>query len=256
MVSRCTHAYVSLACHHPDGDDRPYLEWHQLEHLPEKFQFPGILGAQRWVSTAACRAVRAVEVGDWPTVAHVTTYLMGDPIEETLDDFLGTHAPRSGPVAERSAGAPSLPIHFQAPLRLLEAAASPRTFLPPQVVPFRPNRGIVLVAEEPTDAGRWEEQLGAPLAAERTAEALAVPGVAGAWVFGSRTGLKPRRIVTPGHYRLTVYYLDHDPALVAGQLFEVLAGSWGELTRPVLVAPFESMLSLDWERFGPGADRS
>lgn len=254
-MNRCTYAYLSLARHDPSGEDRPYLEWQQLEHMPEKYQFPGIVGAQRWVSTASCRRARLVEEDGWESVAHVTSYLMGDPIEGTMDDFLGVEAPRTGLAAERWASAPSLPIHFQAPLRLVATASASRTFLPPEVLPYRPNRGVFLVVEESTDPHNWFDPLHRDLEEGPLTEALNAPGVAGIWVFASPADLRPRAIVTPGHYRMSLYYLDDEPAEVAARLAGPLRDSWGEgPTRPVLAAPFESMLQLEWDRFGPGMD--
>src|SRR5579862_4098617 len=151
MANRWNYVYVSLAGHADTGDDRPYLDWHQLEHMPEKYQFAGILGGQRWVSSAACRRGRVVEEGDWRRVAHVTTYLMGEPIEATLDDFLGDRPSTERSPATPTTAFPSLPNHFQAPLKVLGSWAASRINLPPVVVPYRPNRGVVLVVEEPTE---------------------------------------------------------------------------------------------------------
>ena len=69
------------------GEHHSYNEWHQLDHLPEQFPLPGIVYGQRWVSTPACRAARAVSEQPLDPVHYVTCYLMADPIEQTLDDF-------------------------------------------------------------------------------------------------------------------------------------------------------------------------
>ena len=42
------------------AEHRSYNEWHQLDHMPEQYPLPGIAYGQRWVSTPACRAARAV----------------------------------------------------------------------------------------------------------------------------------------------------------------------------------------------------
>jgi hypothetical protein len=70
-----------------DIDDRAYLAWHQLDHMPEQYQLPGMIHGQRWVSNDACRAARAAASGVFEHVHHVVLYLMGDPVEQTIDDF-------------------------------------------------------------------------------------------------------------------------------------------------------------------------
>src|SRR5207253_8423668 len=62
-----------------------YNEWHQLDHLPEQYPLPGIVHGQRWVSTPACRAARAVSGPALDPIHYVTCYLMADPIRATLD---------------------------------------------------------------------------------------------------------------------------------------------------------------------------
>jgi hypothetical protein len=43
------------------SEHRSYNEWHQLDHMPEQYPLPGMAFGQRWVSTPACRAARAVD---------------------------------------------------------------------------------------------------------------------------------------------------------------------------------------------------
>ena len=61
-MNRVKVGFFSLSHHSATGDDRPYLRWHQLDHMPEQYQIPGMVLGQRWASTPACRAVRAAEV--------------------------------------------------------------------------------------------------------------------------------------------------------------------------------------------------
>jgi len=173
--------FFSLSRRAADGDDRGYLEWHQLDHMPEQYQLPGLLLGQRWASTPACEKARAVSVDEWAETAHVVCYLMGNPVEETLEEFytLGRL------LAEKGRMARSLPSQYLAGLRLLEAAIQRPTF-------------------------------------------------------------------SPGRYRITTCYLDDDPATVGQRLEPVLAGIWEKSpVRPLLAAPFESMMHWDWDRFGP-----
>lgn len=77
-------------------------------------------------------------MGEWATVAHVVNYLMRVPIEETLNDFFSL-AQQLRDLGRFSLGLPSV---FQGALRLLETHAAPWALVAPEVVPFRPNRGV------------------------------------------------------------------------------------------------------------------
>ena len=78
---------------------------------------------------------------------------------------------------------------------------------------------------------------------------VSVPGVAGAWTFGTTPSIR-RPMFTDGDYRMTVCYLDDDPATVGERLAPVLDRWWATApVRPLLAAPFESMMIWDWDRF-------
>jgi hypothetical protein len=106
-----------------DADDGAYLAWHQLDHMPEQYQLPGVVHGQRWVSNEACRAARVAASGVFEHVHHVVLYLMGDPVEQTLDFFdLGSRLAQLGrfPGAVDGGGVARRPGHAVAgrPLRL------------------------------------------------------------------------------------------------------------------------------------------
>ncbi len=160
-MNRVKVGFFSISHPSPTGDDRPYLEWHQLDHMPEQYQLPGLVFAQRWAATPACRAVRVAGTEGWAMVDHVVCYLMGSPVDQTIDDFftLGRHLAELG----RFAGA--LPAQYVGALRLLETHAAPRALVSAEVVPFRPNRGIYLVVEEPVEGTEHERPRRVPAAA-------------------------------------------------------------------------------------------
>src|ERR1700722_15934869 len=139
--------FFSVSHHSASGDDRPYLEWHQLDHMPEQYQLPGLIVGQRWASTPACRSARAAAGDQGSMVEHVVCYLMGNPVDETIDEFLtlGRH------LAELGRFPHALPSQYRGGLRLLETLAAPRVLISSEVVPFRPHRGIYLIVEEPTE---------------------------------------------------------------------------------------------------------
>ena len=179
-MNRVKVGFFSLTRRSETGDDRPYLRWHQLDHMPEQYQLPGLILGQRWASTPACRAARAVEAGPWSQVEHVVCYLMGNPVDETIDEFLtlGRH------LAELGRFSASLPSQFRGGLRLLETKAAPRALISSAVVPFRPHQGIYLIVEAIADRAGQDAFL-QRMHVDVLPQLVGVPGVAGAWTFAT-----------------------------------------------------------------------
>jgi hypothetical protein len=247
-VNRVKVGFFSLSHHAPDGDDRAYLDWHQTDHMPEQYQLPGMLLGQRWASTTACRAARAAEVGDWALVEHVVCYLMGNPLDETIDEFLrlGRH------LAELGRFSQSLPSQYRGALRLLEGQAATRVLVSDEVVPYRPHQGVYLIVDEPS-ADTSQDAFLQQMHTEVLPTLVSVPGVAGAWAFATTPSIR-RPMFSDGRYRMTLCYLDDDPATTGGRLAPVVGRMWESApSRLVLAAPFESMMRWEWDRFGPSA---
>ena len=247
-MNRVKVGFFSLSHHSTSGDDRDYLDWHQLDHMPEQYQLPGLVLGQRWASTRACRAARAAEVGDWSLVEHVVLYLMGNPVDETIDEFLrlGRH------LAELGRFSVSLPSHYRGALRLLEAHAAPRTLVSSEVVPFRPHQGVELIIEE-LDEDAPQDAFLQRMHVDVLPTLSSVEGVAGAWSYGTTPSIR-RPMFTDGRYRMTVCYLDDDPAAVGERLAPVVEEAFRDApSRLVLAAPYESMMVWNWSRFGPDA---
>jgi hypothetical protein len=247
-MNRVKAGFFSLSHHDASGDDRDYLDWHQLDHMPEQYQLPGLVAGQRWASTRACRASRAAEVGDWSLVEHVVLYLMGNPLDETIDEFLrlGRH------LAELGRFPVSLPSHYRGALRLLEALAAPRVLISSEVVPFRPHRGIELIVEE-IDGEAPQDAFLQRMHTDLLPELVSVDGVAGAWSYGTTPSIR-RPMFSDGRFRMTVCYLDDEPAVVGERLGPVIEQAWRDApSRLVLAAPYESMMIWEWGRFGPTA---
>ncbi len=245
-MNRVKVGFFSLSHRSETGDDRPYLEWHQMDHMPEQYRLPGMVLGQRWASTPACRAARAVETDGWSAVDHVVCYLMGSPVDETIDEFLvlGRH------LAELGRFSQSLPSQYRGALRLLESHAAHRVLIDAEVVPFRPHRGVYLIVEEPTERSTQDPFI-QRLHTHVVPELLTVPGVAGAWVFATTPSIR-RPLFTEGSYRMTLCYLDDEPAAVAERLAPVVEQAWSSSPAGVvLAAPYESLILWDWERFGP-----
>jgi hypothetical protein len=247
-MNRVKAGFFSLSHHATSGDDRDYLDWHQLDHMPEQYQLPGLQLGQRWAATRACRAARLAGEDGWDQVEHVVLYLMGNPLDETIDEFLalGRH------LAELGRFSQSLPSHYRGALRLLEAQAAPRALISSEVVPWRPHRGVYFLVEA-LGEGTGQEHFLQRMHTELLPGLVAVDGVAGAWSFGTTPSIR-RPMFTDGRFRMTVCYLDDEPAVVGERLAEVVGRGWAEApSRLVLAAPYESMMRWEWDRFGPDA---
>jgi len=223
---------------------RAYNEWHQLDHMPEQFPLAGVAWGQRWVSTPACRAARAVDEAPLRPVHYMTLYLMTDPVEETLDSFaaLGRRLRQLGRFHEHRTS------HLSGPWSVVGALAADRVLVSGAAVPFRPNTGVYVVVEAPVDD---EPDVGARAVPARAdvAELLAVDGVAGVWSFAplARYGRWD-----PGGHRITVCYLDGDVMTAAAGLGSIVdQGATGTSRRfeAVLAGPFETISPWRWDWF-------
>jgi hypothetical protein len=204
-----------------------YNEWHQLDHLPEQYPLPGIVHGQRWVSTPACRAARAVSGPALDPIHYVTCYLMADPIRATLDDFfeLGAELHRLDRFfrARRA--------HLSGPFRVEKTDAAPHVPISAAAVPFRPCCGVYVVVEEPANDGIADAM-------------LTFPGVAGVWTFATDGALSSPRW-TEGERRITVAWLDDDPLTVAAAVTPLTATGAGV----AFAGPFESITPWHWDWF-------
>jgi len=214
------------------AEHRSYNEWHQLDHLPEQFPLAGIVYGQRWVSTPACRAARAVSDPMLDPVHYVTCYLMAEPIAPTLEEFfaLGAELHRLDRFHQDRRA------HLTGPFGVIESVAAPRVLVSAEAVPYRAHRGIYVVVEECSDADARTLDASALLATE---------GVAGVWTFATSPAVAPSRRWTAGARRITVGWLDDDPLAVAARV-----APQAESAANVLFAgPFETITPWKWDWF-------
>jgi hypothetical protein len=229
------------------GEHRAYNEWHQLDHMPEQFPIRGVAYGQRWVSTPACRAARAVDEELLHPAHYMTLYLMTEPVDETLNEFmdLGQQLRAVGRFHLKRRAC------FSGPLQWLDAHAAPRVLVSAESLPYRPNRGVYVVVEEPRDDAdpeafdawvrRWHQS--------DVEHWLEIPGVAGAWTFATHPRLR-----NPGwsskKLRITVCYLDGPPLEVADAVRPLLDKRWSDgLVTPVHAGPLETVVPYQWDWF-------
>ena len=215
-----------------------YNRWHQLDHLPQQYELPGIRFGQRWVSTPACAAARAVSKPPLDATHYVTLYLLAEPVGATVDAFmaLGARLRKEGRFHE----------HRRAPLSgLFEVTgrwAAERVLVTPAVVPFRPQRGLYVAVAE-----------GGAVRAPRAAEATGDDAVAGVWTFSARPDTARSGGVSRWPARdeqIVVCFLDGDPLEAAARLAPLAADA---LTGDVVFAgPLETVTPWRWDWFDPG----
>jgi hypothetical protein len=237
-IGRVGLGVLSLAQRSPTGDDRAYLEWHLLDHQPEQYQIDGMLQGQRWVSSARCRATRAATSERFDPVDHVMLYLLGAPLGPALEAFfaLGQHLAEVGRFPHR------LPSVLLAGFEPQVAVSAERAKVIPEVVPYRPTRGLYLIIEDvddtaPDDRSRRHDELHG---------LLDVDGVAGAW-WWSAGSVRTDRLAGAG-LALTTLYLDAEPADVAEALAPVLREAWSRRSaRPAFAGAFETLVPWTWD---------
>jgi hypothetical protein len=236
-------AFFSLTPPAPADDDGSYLRWHLLDHMPEQYQLPGIQLALRYIADGDYLTSRIAGDGPLADVGNVVNYLVGDPVQQTHDDFmeLGARLAEGGRFPQRRA---SLQLRMPA---LLAWYAAPQALVSPEVVPFRPHRGAVVLVEEPSgddvDVAAWLQWLHR----EHYPALLTTPGTAGAWMYGdTRTWRLHPATRGDGPQYTTVVYLDDDPLKVTSELRPLLEQRWAPGTvRPLFAGPLRTM--VEWE---------
>ena len=229
-----------------------YNEWHQLDHMPEQFPLPGIARGDRWVSTPACRRARAVSAPLLDPIHYVTLYLMTEPLDDTLRDFvdLGGTLRELGRFHLHRRG-----LMGGAFYRVKEYA-SPRVLVSAESIPARPQRGVYITVQDVSPDGeeeyaQWFDRVHAPAILE-------LPEVAGLWTFASRGG-PPGKFANPNPSgrRIHVTYLDGDPLTYTASLPGHLA-RWRDAgllpdhsksVETLFAGPLETITPWQWSWF-------
>jgi hypothetical protein len=250
-AGRAVAGFVSFTEVTDPGAHRAYNEWHQLDHLPEQRPLPGVLGGERWVATPACREATAVGDPGLSDVHYVTVYLMADPIEETVTGFRAL----AGTLARAGRFFDARRSHLSGPLRVAGAHAAPGALVSAAAVPFRPNRGVFVVAEPPGAAAVADAFAGftPPSPDAPGAVVLATEGVAGVWVLRGEPDHGGAAWNSP-EAAITVCYLDGPPLEVGASLAAAVRAVRDRADAPPLYAgPLEHIDPWRWDWFdAPG----
>jgi hypothetical protein len=120
--------------------------------------------------------------------------------------------------------------------RLAGKVAARRAIAGADVIPWRPARGVYLIAEQ---------------GAESPATLAKVAGVAGIWWHEGVTPPAPGFSDNAG-MQLTYCFLDDDPLMTAERLRRPLEQRWAAgAVVPVFAAPFYTVVPFEWERYLP-----
>jgi hypothetical protein len=181
------------------GEHQSYNEWHLFDHQPEQYTLPGIAWGQRWVLPPALGSFAAASE-PLDRTHYVTLYLLAEPLEQTLADFMA--------LGRRLAAVDRFHLHrtshLAGPLPVAGTHAAPHALVAPEAIPFRPGTGLhVRVVPDDAEGGRPEALVD-------------VPGVAGVWTFGGPSATGPL-----AGLRVVCCWLDGDPATAAAAIGEV-----------------------------------
>jgi hypothetical protein len=220
------------------AEHRSYNEWHQLDHMPEQYPIPGVTYGQRWVSTPACRRARAVDGAPLAPIHYMTLYLMGEPVDATLEEFraLGERLRAVGRFHEHRRS------RLSGPLVVTGMVAAPRVLISADAVPYLPNLGVYVVVRDGVIAAGDEDVVPA-------GALVGADGVAGVWTFATSARFEHHGW-HPGNRTITVCYLDSEPLETASELSALVRAALVDDVHPVVFAgPLETITPWRWDWF-------
>lgn len=205
-----------------------YNRWHQLDHRPENLALPGVAWGDRWARTEDCKSAGS-STAEFAGVDYTAMYWFRSPLEPSLDawDKLGGDSFQWG----RGPIIPGVERRLLSFFRPVKGYAAPRVLVSPEVLPFRPNRGLHLTLTQLADPHgldthalyQWEDREAIP-------SLLELPGVAGAWTFSFSYAQRHASLPLvgagdhqPGGLRIRLLYLDEDPVATTARIDERLA---------------------------------
>lgn len=246
-------SFVTLTEGGPD-EHAAYNRWHQLDHRPENLALPGVAWGDRWARTSECK-LQGSFASEHAATDYVAMYWFNDPVAESLrewnqlaeDSFQWGRGPLIPGVERRL-------LSFFRPQR---GYAAPDALVAPDVLPYRPHRGVHLTlthhpaehSAQTHDYFAWEDRVLMP-------GLLGVEGVAGGWTFSfvdhQRHQTMPFGDASDdavGSMRIRLLYLDGDPLQVSPRLAEAHSG----LTETSVAMP-ETLLSGPLKTIVPWQD--
>ncbi|MDL9979347.1 hypothetical protein [Microbacterium candidum] len=205
-----------------------YNRWHLFDHRPENLALPGVAWGERWAVTDESRAQPGADP-EFAGVDYVAMYWFRPPVEQSVRewDALGEASFQwgRGPIIP---GVRRPMLAFFLPVKGYSSASA---LVSPEVLPYRPNRGVQVTATRFDDphaldvhaAHEYEDRMLIP-------RLLEVDGVAGVWTFSyshpqrhSSLPFDESPVQAPGSVRVRLVYLDGDPTETAARVREIEA---------------------------------
>jgi hypothetical protein len=180
-------------------------------------------------------------------------YWFADPVDEAVNDWdrLGEQSFQWG----RGPLMPGIERAMLAFYRPVKGYAAPRALVSPDVVPYRPNRGLhVRVTEHDSTHSLDTHEVFAREDRETIPALLELDGVAGAWTFSyshpqrhSSLPFHGSDTPAPGSIRIRLLYLEEDPVSLSGAVEQIDAGTSAPEEREILSSPFQTIIPWqDW----------
>lgn len=194
-----------------------YNRWHQLDHRPENLALPGVAWGDRWARVAEPGAGQVPDAA-FAATDYVAMYWFRSPVAESVGEW-----DRLGEASFQWGRGPIIPGVRRSLLgffRPVKGYAAPRIGVGPDVLPYRPNRGMHVTLTryakphslDTHECFTWEDTRVVP-------ELLEVPGVAGAWTFSfshtqrhSTLPLDSALDDPAGGLRIRLLYVDEEPS--------------------------------------------
>jgi hypothetical protein len=264
MNSLGTRVAISLSWMTDPTKHELYSSWHGLDHQPENLALQGVALGRRWVRTPACAAYTTTASEALAPTQYVNFYWFREPIAESIREWedLASLSRVWGRRPEVDPGVRD-PVDFWKPTLggfwvPVHGYVAPSVAVPPDVLPFRPDRGIHLTvsrlsgtAIDVMNVAAWYDRVRLP-------DLTATPGASGAWTFiSSDTFDQDRSSSMASFLQITVLYLEEPPvdfaARLPGRLEELKSqGRFLDTSgvEEVLYAgPFQTVIPWQWDWF-------
>jgi hypothetical protein len=219
-------AFFSFTGIADESQHRSYNEWHQLDHRPENLALPGVAWGERWASRGEySAAAQATEHFD--NLSYVNMYWFRPPVEQAVAEWtaLGEASFQWG----RGPLIPGVERQLLAFFHPVKGYAAASALVSPEVLPYRPSRGLHLTLSQISDAHSLEAHAD-HLREDREVipDLLELDGVAGAWTFSfafpqhhDSLDFETTPSYPPGSMRIRLLYLDEDPLAVTTRIAAV-----------------------------------
>jgi hypothetical protein len=233
-------------------DHRAYNEWHQLDHRPENLALPGVRWGERWVRSPDCAEVGPTPAPELRDLHYVNMYWFSEPVEVSTAAW--------SELAERTFHwgrrddvrlANRLLMDFFRPVK---GYVNARVLVSPDVLPFRPNRGVHVTVSRIDEPRRPEvEELFRWYDRVRIPAVLGCTGAAGAWTFAGEstftTALDLSGEASPSTTRIVLVYLDDDPLTFTEELAALPVDHDTSLETTLFSGSLRAITPWEWDWF-------